>query len=92
VGGLGNKIVLMLHQQVDLIINLNNKSSRWDICAGDALIQALGGSTTTLEGGEICYDESNNSQINKKGLICSFDKKFHHLILQKTSQYHPYIT
>ena len=47
---------MLLMNRANILINLNNKSSRWDLCAGEAVIRALGGSVTDLKGKEIVYD------------------------------------
>lgn len=49
-GGCGNKFVHVLQSKFNTIINLSNKSSRWDTCAGHALVSAMGGVVCTLRG------------------------------------------
>ncbi|XP_038605966.1 Golgi-resident adenosine 3',5'-bisphosphate 3'-phosphatase-like [Tachyglossus aculeatus] len=42
--------------------------AKWDVCAGHALLAALGGRVTTLSGQDIHY---RDSPVNKEGLIAS---------------------
>lgn len=41
---------------------------KWDICAGDAILKALGGHMTTLKGEDIDY---KGSEKNYDGLVAS---------------------
>lgn len=43
---------------------------KWDICAGNAILNELGGEMTTKEGGLIDYS-GNTTATNKKGLIAT---------------------
>lgn len=60
---------------------------KWDICAGNAVLRALGGHMTTLTGEEISYTGSDG---NEGGLIASINMNHKALIeklpdLEKTS-------
>lgn len=45
---------------------------KWDICAGNAIIKALGGQMTTKKGNLLVY--SNDSDVvNSEGLIATLD-------------------
>ena len=43
---------------------------KWDICAGDAILRALGGKMTTLDGEEIDYSDGEKPK-NEKGLLAA---------------------
>uniref|UniRef100_A0A2D4EZM6 Golgi-resident adenosine 3',5'-bisphosphate 3'-phosphatase n=1 Tax=Micrurus corallinus TaxID=54390 RepID=A0A2D4EZM6_MICCO len=52
---------------------------KWDICAGNAILKALGGRMTTLAGEDITY---TGSEVNKDGLIASI-KMNHQALIEK---------
>lgn len=61
---------------------------KWDICAGNAVLKALGGKMTTLAGEEISYTGSEDVE---DGLIASININHQRLVeklpvLDKTSQ------
>lgn len=53
---------------------------KWDICAGNAIINFLGGKMTTLSN-EVLYYSSEDDIINKNGLLATMEK--HELYLEK---------
>lgn len=46
------------------------KIKKWDICAGDAILKAVGGEMTTLTNKPINYT-SENGEVNKEGILAS---------------------
>ncbi len=48
-------------------------TSKWDSCAGQAIIRAMGGNFTTPTGKNITYNP-NESLENAEGIFCSFNK------------------
>ena len=40
---------------------------KWDICAGDALLRALGGRLTTLTGDDVDYSGGENAEEKNEG-------------------------
>ncbi|XP_047223940.1 inositol monophosphatase 3 isoform X2 [Girardinichthys multiradiatus] len=58
---------------------------KWDICAGAALLNALGGHMTTLKGENIDY---SGTPLNKGGLVASVDVD-HKAILEKLPNWDP---
>ena len=55
-GGAGNKMLMVLENVVDAYIYPSVGTKRWDTCAGDALIQAAGGSVTDVLGRPLVYN------------------------------------
>ena len=43
---------------------------KWDICAGNAILNAMGGQMTTLKGHSIKYDELSDEK-NEAGLLAT---------------------
>uniref|UniRef100_A0A8C6V1T9 inositol-phosphate phosphatase n=1 Tax=Neogobius melanostomus TaxID=47308 RepID=A0A8C6V1T9_9GOBI len=73
-GGAGYKVLSLLDlpagesmDQADVYIHITF-IKKWDICAGDALLRALGGHMMTLKGEEIDY---RDAPLNKGGLVAS---------------------
>lgn len=72
-GGAGYKVLSLLdvsdedYDQADLYLHVTF-IKKWDICAGNALLSAVGGHMTTLKGEEIDY---SGSEGNPGGLLAS---------------------
>ncbi|NWS44339.1 IMPA3 monophosphatase, partial [Probosciger aterrimus] len=91
-GGAGYKVLALLdvaeknQEEADVYIHVTY-IKKWDICAGNAVLRALGGHMTTLSGEEISYTGSDG---NEGGLIASINMNHKALIeklpdLEKTS-------
>ncbi|XP_025003738.1 Golgi-resident adenosine 3',5'-bisphosphate 3'-phosphatase isoform X2 [Gallus gallus] len=91
-GGAGYKVLALLdvadknQEEADVYIHVTY-IKKWDICAGNAVLRALGGHMTTLTGEEISYTGSDG---NEGGLIASINMDHKALIeklpdLEKTS-------
>lgn len=75
-GGAGYKVLSLLEMpssdagpmdQADVYVHITF-IKKWDICAGAALLNALGGHMTTLKGEDINY---NGTPVNEGGLVAS---------------------
>ncbi|XP_010794121.1 inositol monophosphatase 3 [Notothenia coriiceps] len=58
---------------------------KWDICAGAALLSALGGHMTTLKGEDIDY---SGTALNKGGLVASVGVD-HKALVKKLPEWDP---
>jgi len=47
---------------------------KWDSCAGDAIIKAMGGYFTTPWGANIVYHPDRATTHNKLGMVASLDQ------------------
>ncbi|KAM6948989.1 inositol monophosphatase 3 [Aplochiton taeniatus] len=92
-GGAGYKVLSLLEppdadadpsDQSDIYLHVTY-IKKWDICAGHALLAALGGHMTTLRGREIDY---RGSEGNKDGLIASVTVD-HKALLEKLPAWEP---
>ncbi|XP_077208467.1 Golgi-resident adenosine 3',5'-bisphosphate 3'-phosphatase [Paroedura picta] len=92
-GGSGYKVLSLLdvpevnQEKADVYIHVTY-IKKWDICAGNAMLKALGGKMTTLSGEEISYTGSEDVE---DGLIASININHQQLVeklpvLDKTSQ------
>ncbi|XP_028924783.1 Golgi-resident adenosine 3',5'-bisphosphate 3'-phosphatase [Ornithorhynchus anatinus] len=83
-GGAGYKVLSLLdvpdenQEKADIYIHVTY-IKKWDICAGNALLKALGGHMTTLSGEEISYTGSDG---NEGGLLASINMN-HQALVQK---------
>nr|XP_060638743.1 Golgi-resident adenosine 3',5'-bisphosphate 3'-phosphatase [Anolis sagrei ordinatus] len=83
-GGSGYKVLSLLdvpeadQENADVYIHVTF-IKKWDICAGNAVLRALGGHMTTLAGEEIDY---TGSVANEGGLIASINMN-HKALLEK---------
>ncbi|KAF5292890.1 hypothetical protein FQR65_LT11142 [Abscondita terminalis] len=68
-GGAGYKVLELVHNNVDAYIHLT-AIKKWDICAGNAILNAVHGRMSTKENAEINYGNSEDI-VNKNGLIAT---------------------
>ena len=80
-GGAGYKTLSVLSGAADLYLHVT-KIKKWDICAPNALLSAVDGTMTTLEGKGINYSGEGGA-ANEKGLLASRDKEGHSQMLEK---------
>eukprot|EP00062_Callorhinchus_milii_P011804 gi/632958364/ref/XP_007894992.1/ PREDICTED: inositol monophosphatase 3 [Callorhinchus milii] len=73
-GGAGYKVLSLLDipddkqpDHADVYLHVTD-IKKWDICAGNALLEALGGQITTLKGNTINY---SNTELSEDGLLAS---------------------
>lgn len=81
--GAGYKVLQVVFNNATAYIHLT-RIKKWDICAGNAILNALGGRMTTLTGEHILYTE-NGSVINDKGLLAALNH--HSFYTQKIADY-----
>ena len=58
-GSAGLKICRIAEGKAEIYINSSNKSSEWDTCAGNIILQEAGGRITDVNGEELDYNRSN---------------------------------
>ncbi|KAM6919267.1 inositol monophosphatase 3 [Xenentodon cancila] len=92
-GGAGYKVLSLLEMpssesesvdQADIYVHITF-IKKWDICAGAALLNALGGHMTTLKGENIDY---SGTPLNKGGLVASVGLN-HKAILERLPNWDP---
>ncbi|KAM9349802.1 inositol monophosphatase 3 [Symphorus nematophorus] len=92
-GGAGYKVLSLLEMppsqpgsmdQADVYIHITF-IKKWDICAGAAILNALGGQMTTLKGEDIDY---SGTPVNKGGLVASVGVD-HKALLEKLPNWDP---
>eukprot|EP00116_Pleurobrachia_bachei_P019313 sb/3479575/ len=70
IGGSGSKCVLVADGTADAYLFASPGTKKWDTCAGDAIIKALGGTMTDVHGGPIKY-HADVEFPNKKGVLAT---------------------
>lgn len=67
--GSGYKVLQVVSKNASIYLH-TTRIKKWDICAGDAILNALGGRMSTLENESINYS-SDLSPVNDKGLLAT---------------------
>nr|XP_046263717.1 inositol monophosphatase 3 [Scatophagus argus] len=92
-GGAGYKVLSLLEtppsaagsiDQADVYVHITF-IKKWDICAGAAILNALGGQMTTLKGEDIDY---SGTPVNKGGLVASVGVD-HKAVLERLPNWDP---
>lgn len=68
------KIMMVANGEVDAMAYCQNWTHKWDSCAGEAIIKAMGGKFTTPWGNNIRYNVDRSSTHNKQGMIATLDR------------------
>ncbi|PNF14189.1 putative inositol monophosphatase 3 [Cryptotermes secundus] len=76
--GAGYKSLEVVSRHVDAYLHMT-EIKKWDICAGNAIINALGGKMTTLSNEVLDY--SSEDTVNTKGVLATMEK--HEFYLEK---------
>ena len=72
--GSGYKVLQVMENRADLYLH-TTAIKKWDICAGNAILNAKGGKMTTRKGVEIDYS-FKGSEKNPDGLVVALDTNF----------------
>lgn len=70
VGGSGYKVLQVMDGTADAYVFASLGTKRWDTCAGEALLESMGGKLTDMMGQEIRY-EIADSYMNKYGVLAA---------------------
>ena len=78
-GGAGYKVMSLVTGKVDVYLHLT-KIKKWDVCAGNAILNSVLGKMTDLKGNNISYNAKDN-QVLEHGLLATM--KDHEKYLKK---------
>lgn len=81
--GAGYKVLQVVFNNASAYVHLTN-IKKWDICAGHAILSALGGEMTTLQNENISYMDGKAS-LNEKGVLASL--RHHDYLAKKVTDY-----
>lgn len=65
-----------------MMIYLKSKTQKWDSCAGEGILKAMGGFFSTPFKQDLHYDPKNPNQLNSDGFLCTFNEKIYHSSLE----------
>jgi 3'(2'), 5'-bisphosphate nucleotidase len=66
-GSVGVKVGLIAEQSADLYVHVSDKSSLWDACGPEAVLQAAGGRFVHVDGSAISYASADMK--NRRGIL-----------------------
>lgn len=76
-GGAGYKVLQVVYGNATNYIHMTN-IKKWDICAGNAILNSLDGELTTLKNEPIRYGPDATAHVNTDGVIASLrDHKYY---------------
>lgn len=85
-GGSGYKVLEVLRGNADLYLHVT-QIKKWDICAGNAVLNAARGKMTTLLGKEVDYSFKGNA-VNEDGLLAAAPGHMQQRYLDKIKAHH----
>jgi inositol monophosphatase 3 len=66
--------MMVANGEVDAMVYCQSWTHKWDSCAGEAIIKAMGGRFTTPWGSNIVYNTDRTETHNKQGMIAALDR------------------
>ncbi|KAK2856049.1 hypothetical protein Q5P01_004784 [Channa striata] len=70
VGGAGNKIIQLVEGKASAYVFASPGCKKWDTCATEAILHAVGGKLTDIFGNPYCYD-ANVKHMNSAGVLAT---------------------
>ncbi|KAL1377521.1 hypothetical protein pipiens_016207 [Culex pipiens pipiens] len=80
-GGAGYKVLKVLNNEATAYLH-STAIKKWDICAGNAILNAVGGKMTDLNNQEISYSDKDPF-VNEKGLLATASSSTHEQYIKK---------
>lgn len=74
IGGAGNKIIKLIEGNIDCYLFPTPGTSKWDTCAGQIILETMGGILTNIFGEEYIYNNDLNNIKNTNGIIAVIDR------------------
>lgn len=82
VGGAGNKVLRVIEGDAHCYLFPASGTKKWDTCAPEAVLTAMGGCLTDVHGNRLAYDPSVE-QRNDRGVIATINPERHQWFLSK---------
>jgi fructose-1,6-bisphosphatase/inositol monophosphatase family enzyme len=82
-GATGTMVLGVITGHSDAFFRFKAATRKWDICAVEPLIEALGGKLTDTQGNVYVYDHVGNAPDfdNERGLLACVEPEAHHTVL-----------
>ena len=80
VGGSGHKVMLLIEGEAHAYVFPSPGCKKWDTCAPEAILKALGGKLTDIRGHSYLYNKSM-SFPNEWGVLATYNEEMHAEIL-----------
>ncbi len=74
--------MMVINGEADLLVYLSSHTSKWDTCAGEAIVKAMGGYFMAPDKEQIFYDPNAESYKNPSGQICTMNKELFDKVFQ----------
>lgn len=74
IGGAGNKIIKLIEGDIDCYLFPTPGTSKWDTCAGEIILETMGGILTNIFGEDYNYNYDLNNIKNEDGVIAVIDR------------------
>ena len=85
-GGSGHKLNQVILGKGDCYFYDRSGTKKWDTCAGEALLLAMGGVLTDMKGN--CYDYTKDAELaNQGGVLAMLDREHHKKVVKVTENY-----
>jgi len=82
-GGSGGKVLMCIEGEADAYVQPSLGTKKWDTCAPEAVLLALGGRLTKPDGTLYDYDPARAKPMNSEGFIATvFDEEYHETYLE----------
>lgn len=82
-GGAGYKVLQVTDGKADAYVH-STRIKKWDLCAGNAILEAWGGNMTDLHGNRIDYAATAN-KVNENGVVGTILGREHAFYVQRLS-------
>lgn len=67
--------MMVAKNEVEMMLYMKSFTNKWDSCAGEAVIKAMGGYFKSAFGDELEYDWEKEKEANWDGFFCTFSKQ-----------------
>jgi len=81
-GGAGNKVLAVIVGQAHCSFYPKPGMKRWDICAGEAILRAVGGVVSDADNKDIVYEEPREKWQCSRGVIATINKEKHQRVME----------